>query len=283
MGSIDAEPCKKITAQISYPVIGSLPRPRRYISITGTYNGESTMAEEEIVPGDNGREKREIKDVKKMKDFIDESEVKSDFFLERDVTLHSATAKRLFKRVFEHMQTQATAAILLTRKFGLRELSDKNVEKIDGAFNQLTAEMNRDMAFANKILEDIGVKNAAMTPDAVALTVKVTCPQGMDVLNLILRLDMLAMKLKTLWMMHELPLSNTEDRVHSWQVRIFKACDAVRALGQQAYIEADKKKQSDAEKIEKGRVKQVERRNTRSNEKPTQKAEAKVSSESIKK
>lgn len=238
------------------------------------------MAEEEIVPGDNGREKREINEVKKMKDFIAESEVKSDFYLERDVTLHSATAKRLFKRVFDHMQTQATAAILLTRKFGLRELSDQNVEKIDGAFEQLTSEMNKDMAFANKILEDIGINNAAVTPDAVDLTVKVTCPQGMDVLNLILRLDMLAMKLKTLWMMHELPLSNTEDRVHSWQVRIFKACDAVRALGQQAYIQADKKKQSDAEKIEKGRAKQVERRTSRPTTKAPNKAVEKNTSKS---
>lgn len=231
------------------------------------------MADDEIVLGDKKREGREQKEVNKIKDFIEESEVKSEFYLVMNVTLQSTTAKRLYKRVFDHMQTQATAATLLTRKFGLRELSDANVEKIDSAFSQLSTEMTNDLAYADKILEDIGIQSVE-TEDAVEVIVKVTCPQGMALLNLIRQLDMLSIKLKTLWMSGELKLAKTEDRAHAWQRRIFKSCDAVRALGQAAYIAADKKKTDDAAKLEKQRTRQQDKR--QSNNKPNKTAATKI-------
>lgn len=218
------------------------------------------MAENQVQPSESKLIARENGEAAKMRELIDESDVKSDFYMVVETTLQSATAKRLYKRVFEHVQTQATAAILLTRKFGLRELSDANVTKIGEALTQLSDLMQQDMVYADKILEDTGVKNAATTEDSVTLDVKITCPQGMQVLNLIRQLDMLSSKLKTLWMAGELSLANSEDRAHGWQRRIFKACDAVRALGQQAYIAAEQKKQSDIEKIKKQSTRQQDRR-----------------------
>jgi len=228
------------------------------------------MADNEIQLGESKLIARENGEAAKMRELIEESDVKSDFYMVMETTLESATAKRLYKRVFEHAQTQATAAILLTRKFGLRELSDTNVTKIDDALSQLSSLMQQDIVYADKILEDTGVKKAATTEDSVTLDVKITCPQGMQVLNLIRQLDMLSTKLKTLWMAGELSLANSEDRAHGWQRRIFKSCDAIRALGQQAYIAAEQKKQSDAEKIKKQATRQQDRRQSRSGDnKPT--------------
>ena len=59
----------------------------------------------------------------------------------------------------------------------------------------------------------------------------------------------------------EIALSHSEDRVHAWQVRIFKTADAIRALGQQAYIAADKKKDSDQKKAEAKRAAYKQRQN----------------------
>lgn len=218
------------------------------------------MAEEEVKKSESKREANEAKQTKLIKDFIDDAEVKSEFYMEMEISLDTPLAKKLYKRSFEHVQTQATAATLLTRKFGLRELSDENVKKIDESLKQLNDELSNDMAFADSIIEDTGMKMSATTPDRVELVAKITCPQGMAVLKLITKLDTLAMKLKTLWMAGELSLANSEDRSHQWQVRIFKAADAIRALGTEAYIAAEKKKQSDIDKAQKKREKQAKRR-----------------------
>lgn len=218
------------------------------------------MAEQDNQNGEAKREANERKQTKLIKDFIDDAEVKSEFYMEVDISLETPLAKKLFKRSFDHVQTQATAATLLTRKFGLRELSDENVKKIDESLKQLNDELTNDMAFADSIIADTGMKMAATTPDKVDLTAKVTCPQGMALLKLITKLDDLTMKLKTLWMAGELSLANSEDRSHQWQVRIFKAADAIRALGTEAYIAAEKKKQSDIDKAQKKREKQAKRR-----------------------
>ena len=82
-----------------------------------------------------------------------------------------------------------TAATLLTRKFGLRELSDENVRKITESIRHLSTEMNRDMEQADHILNSIGIKNAAVTDDSVDLLIKITCPEGMAFMNLIRQLD----------------------------------------------------------------------------------------------
>lgn len=221
------------------------------------------MAEDNIKGDSSRRQRDEEKEVKKIKDFIDEAEIQSEFYIEVPVTLQTALAKRLYKRVFSHLQTQATAAILLTRKFGLKELSNENVEKIDGTFKQLASELNNDMKYADAIFDDTGLSMDVSTPDSVDLTVRVTCPQGMSLLNLIRQFDNLAMKLKMLWMSNELPLANSEDRAYDWQVRIFKAADGVRALGQQAYIAAENKKQSDHDKAQRKREKRQSRQNDR--------------------
>lgn len=217
------------------------------------------MAEEEIRDSDAKRERREEQQTKEIKDFIEESEVKSEFYLEQQITLETPLAKKLFKRTFDHLQTQATAATLLTRKFGLRELSDENVKKIDESFKQLDGELTSDIAFADQIIADTDLQLTVTTPDSVELVAKVTCPQGLKLLNLITKLDKLSMKLKTLWMAGELSLANSEDRAYQWQTRIFKASDAIRALGQQAYIAAEKKKQSDSDKASRKREKQQQR------------------------
>lgn len=218
------------------------------------------MAEEERNSGESKREAREEQNHQQLKDFIEESEVKSEFYMERKISLETPLAKKLFKRTFDHLQTQATAATLLTRKFGLRELSDENVKKIDESFKQLDEELSSDIAFADQIIADTDLQDVVTTPDTVDLIARVTCPQGSKLLNLILKLDKLAMKLKTLWMAGELSLANSEDRAYQWQTRIFKASDAIRALGAQAYIAAEQKKQSDIDKAEKKREKRAQRR-----------------------
>jgi len=205
---------------------------------------------EEMDKVDPKRESRQQAEMEKVKQFLTEEEVKSEFYMEITVTLQSAQAKRIFRRTFEHIQTQMTAATLLTRKFGLRELSDENVGKITESIKQLSTEMNRDMEQADHILDNIGIKNSAVTDDSVDLLIKITCPEGMAFMNLIRQLDNLTMKLKTLWMAGEVPLAHSEDRSHAWQVRIFKIADAIRALGQQAYIASDKKKDSDLNKVQ---------------------------------
>ncbi|HDY86109.1 MAG TPA: hypothetical protein ENI26_09180 [Methylophaga aminisulfidivorans] len=205
---------------------------------------------EEMGTVDPKRESRQQAEMQKIKQFLTEEEVKSEFYMEMIVTLQSAQAKRIFRRTFEHIQTQMTAATLLTRKFGLRELSDENVRKITESIRHLSTEMNRDMEQADHILNSIGIKNAAVTDDSVDLLIKITCPEGMAFMNLIRQLDNLTMKLKTLWMAGEVPLAHSEDRSHAWQVRIFKIADAIRALGQQAYIASDKKKDSDLNKAQ---------------------------------
>lgn len=212
----------------------------------------------DIGSGNPAREARQAKEMIKVKEFLTEEDVKSDFYMDFTVSLRSAQAKRLFRRIFEHIQTQITAATLLTRKFGLRELSDENVRKIDEAIQQLSTEMNQDIQRADGIFKDIGLKEA-VTDDAVELKVKITCPQGMAFMNLIRQLDALSIKLKTLWLANELTLAHSEDRAHAWQVRIFKAADAIRALGQQAYIASDKKKESDLQKAQSKRKAYVER------------------------
>lgn len=221
------------------------------------------MAELDTV--DSARESRQNKEMEKVKAFLTEEEVKSDFYMEMTVTLQSAQAKRIFRRTFDHIQTQMTAATLLTRKFGLRELSDENATKIKEAIQQLSTEMNRDMASADGIFASIFGEDAkydtAVTDDKVDVLVKITCPEGMAFMNLLRQLDVLAMKLKTLWMMGEVQLAHSEDRVHAWQVRVFKAADAIRALGQQAYIESDKKKDSDLKKAQAKRQAYRQRQN----------------------
>lgn len=218
------------------------------------------MAEEDIKSGDSKREARENKQHQKVKDFIDEAEVKSEFYMEKNISLDTSLAKKLFKRTFDHIQVQATAATLLTRKYGLRELSDENVKKIDGSFKQLDEELSSDMAFADQIIADTDLQDVVTTPDTVEVVAKVTCPQGLKLLNLIIKLDKLSMKLKTLWMAGELSLANSEDRAYQWQMRIFKSADAIRALGQQAYIAAEQKKQSDIDKADKKRERHAQRR-----------------------
>ena len=205
---------------------------------------------EELETVDSKRESRQQAEMEKGKQFLTEEEVKSEFYMEMTVKLQSAQAKRLFRRTFDHIQTQMTAATLLTRKFGLRELSDENVKKITESIKHLSTEMNRDMEQADHILDSIGIKNAAVTDNSVYLLIKITCPEGMAFMNLIRQLDNLTMKLKTLWMAGEVPLAHSEDRSHAWQVRIFKIADAIRALGQQAYIASDKKKDSDLNKAQ---------------------------------
>lgn len=205
---------------------------------------------EELETVDSKRESRQKVEMEKVRQFLTEEEVKSEFYMEMTVKLQSAQAKRLFRRTFDHIQTQMTAATLLTRKFGLRELSDENVKKITESIKQLSTEMNRDMEQADHILDSVGIKNAAVTDDSVDLLIKITCPEGMAFMNLIRQLDNLTMKLKTLWMAGEVPLAHSEDRSHAWQVRIFKIADAIRALGQQAYIASDKKKDSDLNKAQ---------------------------------
>lgn len=214
------------------------------------------MAEEKL----SAREKEQNNDAEKVKAFLTEEEVKSDFYMEQTVTLQSAQAKRIFRRTFDHIQTQMTAATLLTRKFGLRELSDENVKKITESIQQLSTELNRDMKQADSIFEAVGIQSNAVTDDAVEVTVKITCPEGMAFMNLVRQLDSLTMKLKTLWMMGEVALAHSEDRSHAWQVRIFKTADAIRALGQEAYIAADKKKDSDAKKAQAKRQSYNQRR-----------------------
>lgn len=215
---------------------------------------------EEVKKSESKREANEARQTKLIKDFIDDAEVKSEFYMEMEISLETPLAKKLYKRSFDHVQTQATAATLLTRKFGLRELSDENVKKIDESLKQLNDELSNDMAFADSIIEDTGMKMSATTPDRVDLVAKITCPQGMAMMKLITKLDLLAMKLKTLWMAGELSLANSEDRSYQWQARIFKASDAIRALGTEAYIAAEKKKQSDIDKAQKKREKQAKRR-----------------------
>jgi hypothetical protein len=205
---------------------------------------------EELETVDSKRESRQKVEMEKVRQFLTEEEVKSEFYMEMTVKLQSAQAKRLFRRTFDHIQTQMTAATLLTRKFGLRELSDENVKKITESIKHLSTEMNRDMEQADHILDSIGIKNAAVTDNSVYLLIKITCPEGMAFMNLIRQLDNLTMKLKTLWMAGEVPLAHSEDRSHAWQVRIFKIADAIRALGQQAYIASDKKKDSDLNKAQ---------------------------------
>lgn len=217
---------------------------------------------DELDTVDSKRESRQQKEMEKVKQFLTEEEVKSEFYMEMTVTLQSAQAKRLFRRTFDHIQTQMTAATLLTRKFGLRELSDANVTKITESIKQLSTEMNRDMEQADHILDSVGIKNAAVTDDSVDLLIKITCPEGMAFMNLIRQLDNLTMKLKTLWMAGEVPLAHSEDRSHAWQVRIFKTADAIRALGQQAYIESDKKKDSDQKKAQAKRQSYKQRQNS---------------------
>lgn len=217
------------------------------------------MAEDKASKGESRREAQERKQTQEIKNFIDESEVKSEFYMEVTISLETALAKKLYKRTFDHVQVQATAATLLTRKFGLRELSDENVKKIDESLKQLDDELNNDLAFADQIIQDSGLNLSATTPDKVDLTAKITCPQGMKIIKLITKLDRLSMNLKTLWMAGELSLANSEDRSHQWQVRLFKAIDAVRALGQQAYIATEQKKQSDAEKAQRKQEKRAQR------------------------
>lgn len=217
---------------------------------------------EELDTVDSKRESRQKVEMEKVKQFLTEEEVKSEFYIEMTVTLQSAQAKRLFRRTFDHIQTQMTAATLLTRKFGLRELSDENVKKITESIKQLSTEMNKDMEQADHILDSVGIKNAAVTDDSVDLLIKITCPEGMAFMNLIRQLDNLTMKLKTLWMAGEVPLAHSEDRSHAWQVRIFKTTDAIRALGQQAYIESDKKKDSDLKKAQAKRQSYKQRQNS---------------------
>lgn len=84
---------------------------------------------EELETVDSKRESRQKVEMEKVRQFLTEEEVKSEFYMEMTVKLQSAQAKRLFRRTFDHIQTQMTAATLLTRKFGLRELSDENVKK----------------------------------------------------------------------------------------------------------------------------------------------------------
>lgn len=216
---------------------------------------------------------QEEKDIAAISSIIEEADIKSDFHVDIEVTLQSKAAKRLYKRVFDHMQTQATAAILLTRKFGLRESSDKNVTTIDAAFEQLQAEISKDIVFAERIIEDVGITTPATTSDEVTILAKITCPQGMALLQLIRSLDLLAVSLKTLMILGELPLSKSEDRVHAWQVRIFKSVDSVRKLGNLAYIEADKKRQSDAARNTARITKEKEKRAAR---KPKTNAPAKT-------
>lgn len=217
---------------------------------------------EELDTVDSKRESRQQAEMEKVKQFLTEEEVKSEFYMEMNVTLQSAQAKRIFRRTFDHIQTQMTAATLLTRKFGLRELSDENVKKITESIKQLSTEMNRDMEQADHILESVGIKNAAVTDDKVDLLIKITCPEGMAFMNLVRQLDNLTMKLKTLWMAGEVPLAHSEDRSHAWQVRIFKVADAIRALGQQAYIESDKKKNADLKKAQAKRQSYKQRQNS---------------------
>ena len=202
----------------------------------------------------SSRESRQDKENNQLREFLTEEDVKSDFYMEMTVTLQSAEAKRIFRRTFDHIQTQMTAATLLTRKFGLRELSDENTSKIKESIKQLSTEMNADMSSADGIFKDLFGENAeyntVVTDDKVDLAVKITCPEGMQFMNLLRQLDMLATKLKTLWLMGEIQTAHSEDRIHAWQVRIFKVADAIRALGQQAYIESDRKKNSDLKKAQ---------------------------------
>ena len=199
---------------------------------------------------ETGLEAKQRIEAENLKTYLTEEEVKSDFFMEMAITLQSAEAKRLFRRTFEHIQTQITAATILTRKFGLRELSDENVQKINESLDHLAKEMSRDMAQADHILEEVGIKMSAETEDKVDILVKITCPQGMAFMNLVRQLDTLSTKFKTLWMSGELTLAQSEDRAHAWQIRIFKTADAIRALGQQAYIASDKKKEADQQKAQ---------------------------------
>ena len=198
----------------------------------------------------SSRESHQDKENNKLRDFLTEEEVKSDFFMELTVTLQSAEAKRIFRRTFDHIQTQMTAATVLTRKFGLRELSDENASKIKDSIKQLSTEMNNDMMGADRIFDAEGIKSTAITNDAVDLSVKITCPEGMQFMNLLRQLDLLAMKLKTLWMMGEIQTAHSEDRIHAWQVRIFKVADAIRALGHQAYAESERKRSTDQKKAQ---------------------------------
>jgi len=166
---------------------------------------------EELETVDSKRESRQQAEMEKVKQFLTEEEVKSEFYMEMTVKLQSAQAKRLFRRTFDHIQTQMTAATLLTRKFGLRELSDENVKKITESIKHLSTEMNRDMEQADHILDSIGIKNAAVTDNSVYLLIKITCPEGMAFMNLIRQLDNLTMKLKTLWMAGEVPLAHSNN------------------------------------------------------------------------
>lgn len=180
-----------------------------------------------------------------IKDMLSEQDIKSEFYMEVPITLDTPQAKRIFKRSFEHLQTQITASTMLTRKFNLRELSDKNVKRVNEALDQLLDEMKHDIDSANAIMQAAEMDVQVVTPDRVEVMAKVQCPEGMKMLNLIRQLDMLATKLKTLWMTGELSLSHSEDRVHAWQVRIFKAAGAIRVIGQESYIATEKKRQQD--------------------------------------
>lgn len=208
---------------------------------------------------EQARAERDRVDNDQIKEMLSEQDIKSDFFMEVPVKLDSPQAKRIFKRSFEHLQTQITAATMLTRKFNLRELSDKNVKRINEALQQLLDEMKHDIDSANAIMQATDLDVEAVTPDRVEVLAKVSCPEGMKMLNLIRQLDMLATKLKTLWMTGELSLAHSEDRVHAWQVRIFKTASAIRTIGQEAYIATDRKRQQDEAKAKAKRNRQRQR------------------------
>jgi len=127
---------------------------------------------EDLEAFDSKREQKQNAEMEKVKQFLTEEEVKSEYYMELTVKLQSAQAKRIFRRTFDHIQTQMTAATLLTRKFGLRELSDENVAKITESIKQLSTEMNRDMEQANHLIDDVGLKITVITDDSVDLNIK---------------------------------------------------------------------------------------------------------------
>lgn len=214
----------------------------------------------ESASSEKHREKIEANIAKKIQDSIAESDVKSEFYLEMEVVLQTSEAKRLYRRIFDHIQTHATAAILVTRKHRLIDLSNKNSEMINEAFQQLLDELQTDTAWADAMMVDIGLKTMVTTDDAKKVSAKVRCPQGRVVLDMIRQLDSLAIKLKSLWVSGEITEAKSEDRIHGWQSKIFKISDAVRALGQQAYIEVEKRKQLDIQRADKAKAKQKSKR-----------------------
>jgi hypothetical protein len=153
--------------------------------------------------------------------------------IQRKVLFHSAFTQRTFERTWDRLKGDIYVLCVRTRTLDLETAAQTAENLIEKEFSKLKNDLKEEQDRYTHLMNGAGITSMPTYP-SMDVEAEITSPQAMDWLALLELMDLVLMRLDSLWLQKEVETKARTARSYEWQRRFIKVSNRIRVLSDAA-------------------------------------------------